>query len=45
MSYSVLIADPIDKKAKQMLVDAGFEVTAPREPMPEEIVKLIPERT
>jgi len=25
MSYSVLIADPIDKKAKQMLVDAGFD--------------------
>jgi len=43
MSYSVLIADPIDKQAQQMLIDAGFEVTAPGEPTPEEIIKLIPD--
>ncbi len=43
MSYSVLIADPIDKKAQQMLVAAGFNVTASGEPTPEEVMKLLPE--
>lgn len=43
MASSVLIADPIDKKAQRMLVEAGIEVTAPGEPAPEEIMKLIPD--
>ena len=42
MSYSILIADQIDKKAQQMLVAAGFNVTAPEEPTPEEVVALLP---
>lgn len=42
MSYSILVADPIDQKAQQMLVDAGFDVTAPGEPTMEEVTKLIP---
>ncbi|MFA4873420.1 MAG: hydroxyacid dehydrogenase [Patescibacteria group bacterium] len=43
MHHSILIADPIDKEAQQMLEAAGFEVSAPGEPTPEEIVKLIPD--
>jgi len=43
MSLTILIADPIDNKAQQMLVDAGFDVTAPGEPTQDEIIKLIPE--
>ncbi|MEW6610848.1 MAG: hydroxyacid dehydrogenase [Patescibacteria group bacterium] len=41
--FSVLIADPIDKKAQQMLENAGFQVTAPGEPSTDEIMKLIPD--
>ena len=43
MTLSVLIADPIDKEAQRMLEAAGFEVSAPGEPTPEEIMKIIPD--
>lgn len=43
MSHSILVADPIDKKAQQMLEAAGFSVSAPGEPTSEEIMELIPD--
>ncbi len=43
MVKKILFADPIDKEAQQMFEAAGFEVSAPGEPTPEEIINLIPE--